>query len=79
MLTAKFAHPQSGNYADVQYAADRLTVNADYEVERVEMGGFHTSVWLKDIPGAFNSVQFDFYEDGKELDIYHDPRFNPYI
>ena len=30
--------------------------------------------------GHFNSVFFDFYDDdGNEINIYADPRYNPYL
>lgn len=30
--------------------------------------------------GHFNSTFFEFYdEDGNKIDIYNDPRYNPYL
>ena len=43
------------------------------------MGGFRTSIFLVGKRGSYNSVMFEFYENGKELDIYKDKRFNPYL
>ena len=51
-----------------------------FEVEYIDMGGSSTSIYLKDFPNqSFNSVFFEFKEDGEELDIYDDTRFNPYL
>lgn len=56
-----------------------LEVGKEYEVERVSMGGSYTSIFLVGKRGSYNSVMFEFYENGKELDIYKDKRFNPYL
>lgn len=56
-----------------------LTVGEAIPVEEIWMGSFHTHVALKGHLGVFNSVMFEFEEDGKPIDIYSDPRFNPYI
>lgn len=50
-----------------------------YEVDGIDMGQSYTSVYLKNMINPYNSVIFEFYEDGKPLDIYRDTRFNPYI
>ena len=55
-------------------------VGDKFEVEDIDMGGSSTSIHLKDFPNQpFNSVFFEFEENGKELDIYDDTRFNPYL
>lgn len=55
-------------------------VGDKFEVEYIDMGGSSTSIYLKDFPNhPFNSVFFEFEENGKELDIYSDTRFNPYL
>lgn len=56
-----------------------LTVGEEYEVESINMGSSHTSVQLKGKHYLYNSVCFEFYENGKPLDIYEDRRFNSYI
>lgn len=56
-----------------------LVVGEEYEVERIEMGQSSTSIELKGKNFYYNSVMFDFYEDGKEIDIYSDERYNPYL
>ena len=55
-------------------------VGDKFELECIDMGGSSTSVYLKDFPSqSFNSVFFEFEENCKELDIYNDTRFNPYL
>ena len=55
-------------------------VGDKFEVEYIDMGGSSTSIHLKDFPNKpFNSVFFEFEENGNELDIYDDTRFNPYL
>ena len=80
MLYAKFMYPNYGYDCDKEYVKKvGLKVGERYEVEDISMGGSHTSVYLKDIKGSFNSVQFKFEEDEKSIDIYRDPRYNPYL
>ena len=79
MLYAKFMHPNSGYDGDVEYAKKiGLKVGEKYEVEDISMGQSHTSVYLKDIKGVFNSVQFEFYEDKKPINLCDSPKYNPY-
>lgn len=56
-----------------------LTLGEEYEVKHIEMSSAITFVFLKDKKGVFNSLCFEFFEDGKPLDIYQDIRFNPYL
>lgn len=56
-----------------------LEYGKEYEVENINMGQSHTSIYLVDKPFPYNSIFFKFYEDGKPLDIYRDKRFNKYI
>ena len=74
MLTAIYNYPEKG-----YCPAEELCVGKEYEVEHVSMGQSHTYVYLKGYEGGFNSVHFDFYEDGVPHNIYRDPRYNPYI
>lgn len=79
MLYAKFMYPDNGWDVDVEYAKKiGLKVGEKYEVDYISMGQSNTSVYLKDIKGVFNSVQFDFEEDGKPINIYDSPKYNPY-
>lgn len=71
---------------DAGYAHDKeriercgLVVGSAYEVERIIMGQTYTTIKIKECNTHFNSVNFEFEEDGKPLNIYQDKRFNPYI
>lgn len=80
MLYAKFMHPDSGRECNIEHAKNiGLKVGESYEVEDISMGGSSTSIFLKDIEGSFNSVQFDFEEDGKPINIFDSPKYNPYL
>lgn len=79
MLTAKYVYPDNGYPYDQEYSRNHLAVNAEYCVTSVDMGQSNTSIKLLDIPGVFNSAQFEFFEDGRSVDIYKDPRYNPYL
>ena len=74
ILTAVYAYPQSG-----MYPAKDLTVGEAYVVNKVEMGGWHTDIILEGKDSRYNSVQFDFFEDGEPVDIYSSPRYNPFL
>jgi hypothetical protein len=56
-----------------------LVVGSAHEVEHIIMGQSYTTIKLKGCNTYFNSVNFEFEEDGKPLNIYRDARFNPYI
>lgn len=50
----------------------------EYEVDEIMMGQNSTSVCLKNIKGSFNSIDFKFMHEGKEIDIYRSALINPY-
>lgn len=79
-VKAVFLYPESG-YRHDQEKVQRcgLEVEKEYEVSQIIMGQSSTSVYLEGFQGWFNSVHFEFMEDGKPLDIFRDPRFNPYL
>ena len=80
MLYAKFMYPDNGYDCDVKNAKNAgLNVGERYEVKDLSMGGSHTSIYLKNIDGVFNSVQFDFEEDDKPVNIYRNPKYNGYL
>lgn len=80
MLIARFIHPNSGHSYDKKICADLLELGKEYEVSSVDMYRFHTNIYLKDFPKAhFNSVNFEFYKDGKLHNIYKDSEYNPYL
>ena len=56
-----------------------IKVGDRFTVTDIDMGQSSTSIYLKEHSGHFNSVFFNFEENGKELNIYGDPRFNPYL
>lgn len=75
MITAKVIRESQ----DDEWLKHDLEYGKMYEVEDIDMGQSYTSVYLKDMRNPYNSVIFEFYEDGKSLDIYRDTRFNPYV
>lgn len=80
MLYAKFMYPDNGHDCDIKHAIKvGLNMGEKYEVEDLSMGGSHTSIFLKNIDGVFNSVQFEFEEDDVPIDIFKDYRYNPYL
>ena len=71
---------------DAGYNSERIKMNNlgikigdRFIVTDIDMGQSNTSIGLKEHSGHFNSVFFNFEENGKELNIYGDPRFNPYL
>lgn len=80
-IYARFLYPQNGYMNDGSKALSAgLIVGERYEVEFISMGQSYTAIMLVGISGAFNSVLFKFEkEDGTDLNIYKDPRFNPYM
>jgi len=80
MVTAKFVYPENGYPSDVEKSKKAgLVVGSDYPVSNISVGQSYTNVSLENFPGTFNSVQFEFYEDGEPINIFRDRRFNPYI
>ena len=74
MLKAVYNYPENGFKP-----ADELEVGQEYEVEEVHMGGYFTNIYLKGFRYSFNSVQFDFFEDGEPINIYRSKKYNPYL
>ena len=80
MLYAKFMYPDNGYNSDIKSAKEAgLKIGANYEVADIIMGQSHTSIYLQNINGSFNAVQFDFEEDGQPVDIYRTTKYNPYL
>lgn len=73
-ITAVYNHPEAG-YGP----ATLLEIGKSYKVLAVHMGAAYTLIMLEGFERGFNSVQFDFFENGNPLDIYADSRFNPYL
>ena len=79
-VKAVFLYPENGYRHNQEKGREcGLEVGAKYEVSGINMGQSSTSVYLEGFKGSFNSVHFEFEENGKPLDIFQDPRFNPYL
>lgn len=59
-------------------AKHNLQVGNKYIVKDIDIGQSSSSVFLQGL-SWFNTIYFTFEEDGEELDIYSDTRFNNYI
>lgn len=81
MLYARFVEPDAGYPGDKELVKRfNLEIGKLYKVSHVNMGQSFTYIYLSDYyKHAFNSVHFEFEEDGKSIDIYRDPRYNPYM
>ena len=79
MLQAKYTKPNAGYDCDKEMCQKHLTLGESYEVNYVSMGQSHTHIYLEGIDGCFNTENFDFYEDGESINIFRDPRYNPYL
>lgn len=71
---------------DVGYQHDReqfekacLKLEDRFVVRNVSMGQSHTNILLEGFDVSFNSVAFDYDEDGEPINIYEDARYNPYL
>ena len=78
MIIAKVVTLQAGYRAE-QEEVEELGWNIDdeFEVKNISVGGWYTDVTLKG-GSSFNSCFFEFYEDGKPLNVYSDERFQKY-
>jgi hypothetical protein len=78
---AVFKYPENGFNSDIQMAKDSgLVIGKRYEVWDVDIGSWHNNIYLSDVSGGFNSVQFEFEDElGKKVDIYHHTEFCHYI
>lgn len=74
MVTVKYLYPENG-YCPIE----ELKVGEEYTVSNILMGQSHTAVYLENFDKPFNSVNFEFFENGEPLDIFTDSRLNPYI
>ena len=70
MIIAKYVHPENGTEYDHRLADSLLSVGAEYKVSNIIVGQSYTGVLLFDYTVQFNSVLFDFYENGHPVDIY---------
>lgn len=81
MLYARFEYPNNGHRHDQELVASlNLEVGKRYLVEDVQMGQTYTGILLDGFCRYLNSVHFEFEEDNyTPVDIYRDPRYNPYM
>lgn len=79
MLYAIFLGENGHDWEVPDAIKNGLMVGEKYEVSHVEMGGCSTSIELIDKNNSYNSVMFEFEEDGQPIDIYRDKRYNPYM
>lgn len=78
MIIAKFNHPNAGYNGDGEETLHFLKVGGKYTLDHVSMGQSYTTVWINGCDRGFNSVLFDFYENGKKVELQDYPEFNPY-
>jgi len=57
-----------------KYNLDNLKAGSKYKVTHIRMTTDFTEISLEEIESSFNSVDFKFFLDGKEHDIYTDER-----
>ena len=80
MLYARFMYPDYGYAHNQRQVKDAgLKIRERYAVKDVDMGQSSTRIVLDGFSGNFNSVHFEFDEDGVPIDIFRDARWNPYI
>ena len=81
MLYAIFTNPEAGYDGDGECAIRKgLKVGEKYLVTYVGMGQSYTGIGLEGIEGSFNSILFKFKdENGVPVNIYRDPKYNPYM
>ena len=56
-----------------------IKVGDRFTVTDIDMGQSSTSIYLEEHSSSFNSVFFEFEENGEEINIYSDDRYNPYL
>ena len=80
-LYARYVEPDAGYKFDIENCKKYLTLYERYLVDYVDMGQSFTTIGLAKFPNvAFNSVNFDFFDEfNNPHDIYKDPEYNPYL
>jgi hypothetical protein len=79
MLYAIFLGENGHDWQVPDAIKDGLVKGEKYEVSWVDMGGCSTSITLMNNDKGYNSVMFEFEEDGIPIDIFRDKRYNPYL
>jgi hypothetical protein len=55
-----YKYPNWGYKCDQEKAKELLDLEREYTIEKISVGNYYTSVYLKEVPGvAFNSVLFE--------------------
>lgn len=69
IIFAKLIHPENG-YEHDKERVKILDPNINYVVTNVSVGRSSSSFGLAEFPGkSFNTIQFEFYEDGRLIDV----------
>ena len=67
-IIAKLTQPNNGYNHDKEQVKS-LDPNAEYELYSCYVGRSSSSFTIVGVEGSFNTVQFSFYENGREIDI----------
>ena len=60
----------NGYDSDIEKARKKgLKKNEYYEFDDIDIGNWTSYIYLKGLKGSFNSVMFQYYLDGEEIDI----------
>lgn len=78
-IVAKLINVTGGYEVDRDNAKKYLILGNQYEVERIDIHSSCTDVYLKGVNAKFNSVNFEFYKDGRLHCIFSDPEINTYL
>lgn len=67
-IIAKLTNPENGYNHDKEQAKS-LDPNVEYVLYDCYVGRSSSSFTIEGLKGSFNTVQFTFYEDGRQIDI----------
>ena len=76
-ILAQFNHPDYGHDGDIEEAKEKLKIGEYYKLNGASIGQSCSYIYLEE--GVFNSIQFDYFEGGKQVSIFDYPELNPYI
>lgn len=74
MIVAIYKYPNNGTPLD-KIQCGKFKIGDKFEVTRAEVCCSYTKIYLDGYNETFNSVMFDFYEYGKELNIPKEREF----
>lgn len=75
-IYAKMTRPDNGG-SKGRRTAQKLDPDKEYLVTGIEIGGWHTDIYLEGYNEIFNSVNLSFYQNGEGIDIIE--YFRPYF